>query len=72
MQSKNRQRNLGFFFDHLTERLADKIAIVDLFGGHERISTYRDLDARMNAVASMVARMGEKFLSHEGGQHDDV
>ncbi len=58
MQSKNRQRNLGFFFDHVTRRLADKIAIVDLFGGRERISTYRDLDARMNAVASMVARLG--------------
>src|SRR5260370_37088802 len=58
MQCKNRQRNLGFFFDHLTERLAGKVAIVDLFGGHERISTYRDLDARMNAVASMVARLG--------------
>ena len=58
MQSKNRQRNLGFFFDHVTRRLADKVAIVDLFGGRERISTYRDLDARMNAVASMVARLG--------------
>jgi long-chain acyl-CoA synthetase len=58
MQSKNRQRNLGFFFDYVTRRLADKVAIVDLFGGRERISTYRDLDARMNAVASMVARLG--------------
>jgi long-chain acyl-CoA synthetase len=58
MQSKNRQRNLGFFFDHVTRRLADKVAIVDLFGGRERISTYRDLDARMNAVARMVARLG--------------
>src|SRR6516165_5863972 len=58
MQSKNRQRNLGFFFDHVTERRADKVAIVDLFGGRERTSTYRDLDTRMNAVASTVARLG--------------
>jgi long-chain acyl-CoA synthetase len=58
MQSKNRQRNLGFFFDHVTRRSADKVAIVDLFGGRERICTYRDLDARMNAVARMVARLG--------------
>jgi long-chain acyl-CoA synthetase len=58
MQSKNRQRNLGFFFDHVTERRADKVAIVDLFDGRERTSTYRDLDTRMNAVASMVARLG--------------
>ena len=58
MHSKNRQRNLGFFFDHATERVPDKVAIVDLFGGRERISTYRDLETRMNAVASMIARLG--------------
>jgi long-chain acyl-CoA synthetase len=58
MQIENRQRNLGFFFDHITQHRADKVAIIDLFGGRERISTYRDLDTRMNAVAGMLARLG--------------
>src|SRR6266436_4874171 len=54
----NRRRNLGFFFDRTVERLPDKVAIVDLFGGRERTSTYRQLDERMNRVASMLARLG--------------
>src|SRR5206468_10678540 len=54
----NRRRNLGFFFDETVRRLPDKVAIIDLFGGHERTSTYRQLDERMNRVASMLARLG--------------
>src|SRR5258707_5044526 len=54
----NRRRNLGFFFDRTVERLPDKVAIIDLFGGRERTSTYRQLDERMNRVASMLARLG--------------
>src|SRR5205823_700383 len=54
----NRRRNLGFFFDESIRRLPDKVAIIDLFGGRERQSTYRQLDQRMNAVASMLARLG--------------
>lgn len=56
--NENRRRNLGFFFDETVRRLPDKIAIIDLFGGRERTSTYRQLDRRMNAVASMLARLG--------------
>ena len=44
----NRQRNLGFFFDATVRRVPDKVAIIDLFGGGERCSTYRQLDARMD------------------------
>ena len=51
MDNVNRRRNLGFFFDHATARVPDKVAIIDLFGGRERCSTYRQLDARMDAVA---------------------
>ena len=40
----HRRRNLGFFFDATVKRLPDKVAIVDLFGGRERTSTYRQLD----------------------------
>jgi long-chain acyl-CoA synthetase len=54
----NRRRNLGFFFGATAERLPDKIAIIDLFGGHERLSSYRQLDDRMNRVAAMLARLG--------------
>src|SRR3954469_20218791 len=54
----NRRRNLGFFFDDTIRRLPDKVAIIDLFGGRERTSTYRQLDARMDGVASMLARLG--------------
>ena len=54
----NRRRNLGFFFDDTVRRLPDKIAIIDLFGGRERTSTYRQLDERMNRVASVLAALG--------------
>ena len=54
----NRRRNLGFFFDATVAQLPDKVAIIDLFGGRERCATYRQLDQRMNAVASMLARLG--------------
>ena len=46
MDSVNRRRNLGFFFDAATARVPDKVAIIDLWGGRERLSTYRQLDAR--------------------------
>jgi long-chain acyl-CoA synthetase len=54
----SRSRNLGYFFDESVQRLPDKIAIIDLFGGRERCSTYRQLDARMNCIANMLARLG--------------
>jgi len=59
-ENTNRRRNLGFFFDRTVERLPDKVAIIDLFGGRERTSTYRQLDERMNRVAGMLARLGVK------------
>jgi long-chain acyl-CoA synthetase len=58
MNDINRRRNLGFFFDQSVARAPDKVAIIDLFGGKERRATYRQLDARMNGVASMLARLG--------------
>jgi hypothetical protein len=44
--AENRRRNLGFFFDGALARSPDKVAIIDLYGGRERASTYRTLDAR--------------------------
>jgi long-chain acyl-CoA synthetase len=56
--AENRRRNLGFFFDGALARTPDKVAIIDLHGGRERHSTYRILDARMDAVARLLARLG--------------
>src|SRR5436190_14936790 len=53
-----RSKNLGFFFDQSVKRLPDKVAVIDLFGGRERRATFRQLDERMDAVASMLARLG--------------
>jgi long-chain acyl-CoA synthetase len=58
MHRERRQRNLGYFFDGALARVPDKIAIIDLFGGGERCSTYRQLDVRMEGVARMLARLG--------------
>src|ERR1700686_5860927 len=60
MDSEHRRRNLGYFFDEAVARAPDKVAIIDLFGGRERRATYRELDARMNAVARMLARLGTR------------
>src|SRR5436309_1394751 len=54
----NRRRNLGFFFDATVERLPDKVAIIDLFGGRERTSSYRQLDERMSRAAATLGRLG--------------
>src|SRR5262249_20976836 len=58
IDNMNRRRNLGFFFDQSVARVPDKVPVVDLFGGRERSATYRQLDQRMNGVASMLARLG--------------
>src|SRR5947209_4916990 len=55
---ENRRRNLGYFFDGALARVPEKIAVIDLFGGRERCASYRQLDARMDAVARMLARLG--------------
>jgi acyl-CoA synthetase (AMP-forming)/AMP-acid ligase II len=57
-ENVNRRRNLGFFFDDSVNRVPDKVCIIDLSGGQERQSTYRQLDKRMDQVASMLARLG--------------
>jgi long-chain acyl-CoA synthetase len=58
VHDENRRRNLGFFFDEALRRLPEKVAIIDLFGGQERRSTYQQLDDRMDRVARMLARLG--------------
>ena len=54
----NRKRNLGYFFHDTVRRLPDKVAVIDLWGGKERSSTYRQLEDRMERVARLLARLG--------------
>jgi len=54
----NRRRNLGFFFDAAVARDPGKTAIIDLFGGQDRVRTYGALDARMDQVAATLGRLG--------------
>jgi acyl-CoA synthetase (AMP-forming)/AMP-acid ligase II len=56
--AENRRRNLGFFFNGALARSPDKVAIIDLHAGRERASTYSMLDARMDEVARLLARLG--------------
>jgi acyl-CoA synthetase (AMP-forming)/AMP-acid ligase II len=56
--AENRRRNLGFFFDGALARSPDKVAIIDLYAGREQASTYSMLDARVDAVARLLARLG--------------
>jgi long-chain acyl-CoA synthetase len=58
MSIEHRRRNLGYFFVDALERVPDKVAIIDLFGGRERCTTYRELDRRMDRIAGMLARLG--------------
>jgi long-chain acyl-CoA synthetase len=54
----NRRRNLGYFFDGALARSPDKVCVIDLFGGKEREFTYGQLNARMDRLASVLARLG--------------
>src|SRR6478609_2975669 len=58
MDNPYRRRNLGFFFDQAIARVPDKVASIDLFGGRERCTSYRQFDERMDSVARMLARLG--------------
>jgi long-chain acyl-CoA synthetase len=72
----NRRRNLGFFFDAALARVPDKVAVIDLFGGRERCSTYQQLDTRMDQVARMLARLevrpGERVAMLVGNRTEFV
>lgn len=56
--SFNRQRNLGYFFAESVRRVPDKICIIDLLNGIERLITYRSLDDRMSRLAGALTRLG--------------
>ena len=55
-----RQTNLGYFFAASVERLPQKVAIIDLYGGVERRTTYAELDERADRVAGLLQKRGVK------------
>src|SRR5262245_40015670 len=55
-----RANNLGYFFSASVDRFPDKVAIIDLWGGGERTSTYAQLDERADRVAGLARRLGVK------------
>ena len=57
-EAAKRARNLGYFFAGSVRRVPDRVAIIDLFGGRERASTYRALDERMDRVARLLRGRG--------------
>lgn len=57
-QTVNRETNLGYFFAASVARFPDKVAVIDLYGGRERLITYRELDERADRVAGLVRRLG--------------
>lgn len=53
-----RQLNLGYFFQDSVARSPDKVAVIDLWGGKERLATYAGLDEAADRVAGMLAGLG--------------
>lgn len=54
----HRDTNLGYFFSGSVARFPDKVAVIDLYGGAERLVTYAQLDERADRVASLLCRLG--------------
>jgi acyl-CoA synthetase (AMP-forming)/AMP-acid ligase II len=50
--------NLGFFFSETSRRVADRVAIVDLWGNTERRYTYAELEMRAESAAAFLQAMG--------------
>ena len=54
----NRAENLGYFFEDAVRRFPDKVAVIDLWGGQERLATYAGLDEAADRVAGLLAGLG--------------
>jgi long-chain acyl-CoA synthetase len=53
-----RENNLGYFFARSVARFPDKVAIIDLHGGTERLVTYAELDERADRIAGLLQARG--------------
>jgi long-chain acyl-CoA synthetase len=50
--------NLGYFFHAIAASSPEKTALIDLWGGQERISSYRELDQRTDRAAALLLSLG--------------
>lgn len=50
--------NLGYFFRAAASSFSDRVALIDLWAGRERLLTYGKLDERANRVGSMLRSLG--------------
>lgn len=55
-----RKDNLGYWMSEAAAKAPDDVAIIDLFGGEERIVTYGELEARLDRVAGALKAAGLK------------
>ena len=56
----HRSTNLGYFFADSVARFPDRVAVIDLYGGTERLITYGQLDERADRVAGLIEKLGVK------------
>ncbi|MFV1988630.1 MAG: class I adenylate-forming enzyme family protein [Gemmatimonadota bacterium] len=54
----NRRDNLGYWYDEALAEHPDRVCLIDLSGASAREITYRELDARMNRVATLITEAG--------------
>ena len=60
MSGDRYQDNLGYYCREAGLKYPDKPAIIDLFGGQERVVAYSDLNSRMDRVAAALTARGLK------------
>ncbi|MEO7403749.1 MAG: class I adenylate-forming enzyme family protein [Burkholderiales bacterium] len=53
-----RETNLSYFFANSVASYPDRVAVIDLYGGVERLITYAQLDERADRVAGLMQRLG--------------
>lgn len=72
----SRHDNLGFFFSDAAARHAQRVALIDLWGGQERRFTFAELDARTDHAAALLqsigARAGERIALLAGNRSEYI
>src|SRR5215469_13456267 len=70
------RENLGYFFSGVVPRFPGKTAIIDLSGPSPREVSYRELDARHDRVAALLAarglKPGDRFAMAVGNRFEFV
>ncbi len=68
--------NLGYFSHEAAKAMPERTAMIDLFGGRERVVTYALLEERLNRVASLLSarglQAGDRFALCVGNRFEFV